>query len=1466
MKRFLLFAMMCVCASIGAWAQSTYRFGTNNTGKVTISADGKSAVIHCDPDHSFNTAAEEVYAAMANVESVTFDASSVITGTDLTPLRDRMQNVKKLNLSGVKIGNTSNFYVGNFPALEELVMSGIESDGKPIEIAHNYALKKVVVTPVDDTNVTFNTNSSLKGIIKNENVTTTATFQWEGNYSTFSTIEPVNYTAPAAYVHGKTALKITGTMSEDEVANLDVLADASGEIRLLDMSEVTLSGTVSDYEFPFAGNKNLVSVILPKGLPDAKAEWFAGCTNLYSAITYDAGVTEIKAYINKPGSLRNTMMDFGNEDAYEQYGWQQTSSALGTQSLSEGNAATDLASTITKVKISGKFNNNDIGAYNAHYDENGHIAFDYDNVVYYNDLTAATGGAQGSGALHRTNGSNITTLDLTDAIPEIPTDLRLAAHAGNFKNLTTLRLPTDASVTEIPRDFLNASDLVNIKTLCIPANFEVIGARAFSALHQLRHVYTTGTDETVVYDNGAVTNAIVDSKGDLTETTFYGEDVVGKTVLYGTITLSSNVKMIESYAFSVQENIKDVYVLAQTAPECHVDAFSTVAYVANDAYDTGDVVKRGIITRSAYRNGMTKNDAGEITQPVKWMAMLHYPRECTTPDIQRYTDVTREYSVATGMRDGKGGIIYFPNQSEYYRAFLQGTFGYVWNAWDPARSTDGNNAVSSPALSKTKGHSQEGGQAAANQAYSGNSNTEVDKTDRAFYDVTLGDDNTSTLTKPEGLKNYWDTEWQGIQLYPKAAVFQSEYAYVADENGIYVKDATNGEFRSYNGAADDKLPRYSRVQAQAVDDDGNLEYDPCSEGNLVQDYSFVANNTDGEYVHDIEINPNQDRGQYVQNYEIYEDPDGDLYHPFALTSAPSDIWNGSYNPEDYYYPSGYDYRENAEKGTWRYYWSQWTERETFLTWGPTEQQIAEYDALTPSVKVITGYTKCTSRQDVNNHSSELYTVGTGYATWSSDVTDFIAGVNDTKYKKTYLEGYRKYDSSVDAADEPRYDVEDNGYRKYDAVLDADVTERFDKEYKEHVYRPFASTDEADEQRYCPRMEDAKIATTYNFANDYRGWHQFVLTAYAHNSKEEFVPYRSFITDCDWWTICEPFDLTKSEVNMLFGSGGLPYVSKLTHVIRDISNERITLMFSNNLMEYKETVAEGKVHGEISKTKGGVGDDDVVIHKGVPYLIRPNLSREDTRQFDIKKTELPDLYEKLMHEANMSGEEQKQIIYQGQYHVPAFVVNNDAKLENVESAEKTFTMGDGTKFNYSSGTIKYFGKNVAYDISSDFTYTFLGSFYKSVMPQYCYFLGWDKTLNGGKGGAAFWYNMVDDKTADEWNWNNGTGIIIPNWEKKSATERLIHSATESKDPARWIIHSLTGDDISKTQGAKKYSMDFGDNLPDDEEDGIVTGVNEVLSSETTRGHVYNLQGESVGDSLRGLSKGVYIVNGKKYVVK
>ena len=184
----------------------------------------------------------------------------------------------------------------------------------------------------------------------------------------------------------------------------------------------------------------------------------------------------------------------------------------------------------------------------------------------------------------------------------------------------------------------------------------------------------------------------------------------------------------------------------------------------------------------------------------------------------------------------------------------------------------------------------------------------------------------------------------------------------------------------------------------------------------------------------------------------------------------------------------------------------------------------------------------------------------------------------------------------------------------------------------------------------------------------------------------------------------------------------------------------------------------------------------------------------------------------------------------------------------------------------SAKLVYGGKEVEYKISSAFTYTFVGSLYNSLMPQYCYFLGWDST----KGKAAFWYSAVQDKSG--WNWNNETGIICPNFN----TDTKIHSATGFNDPARWTIAGANGtslqpDDIQMPSGAgaKSYTMDFGGTNffeIDDEDDGIVTEIEEVKAQGNGVLNVYSANGVYMGNSVEGLAKGLYIVNGQKYVVK
>jgi hypothetical protein len=113
------------------------------------------------------------------------------------------------------------------------------------------------------------------------------------------------------------------------------------------------------------------------------------------------------------------------------------------------------------------------------------------------------------------------------------------------------------------------------------------------------------------------------------------------------------------------------------------------------------------------------------------------------------------------------------------------------------------------------------------------------------------------------------------------------------------------------------------------------------------------------------------------------------------------------------------------------------------------------------------------------------------------------------------------------------------------------------------------------------------------------------------------------------------------------------------------------------------------------------------------------------------------------------------------------------------------------------------------------------------------------------------------------WANETGIICP------TNEAFTHQVTlaSGNDPAQWILNGLIPDDsfvAISGNSAKSYSMvfDAGDVFV---EDGDATAIKEV-AKEDAASKVYTVDGQYVGNSLNGLSKGLYVVNGKKYVVK
>lgn len=92
-------------------------------------------------------------------------------------------------------------------------------------------------------------------------------------------------------------------------------------------------------------------------------------------------------------------------------------------------------------------------------------------------------------------------------------------------------------------------------------------------------------------------------------------------------------------------------------------------------------------------------------------------------------------------------------------------------------------------------------------------------------------------------------------------------------------------------------------------------------------------------------------------------------------------------------------------------------------------------------------------------------------------------------------------------------------------------------------------------------------------------------------------------------------------------------------------------------------------------------------------------------------------------------------------------------------------------------------------------------------------------------------------------------------------------------------TIDGQVIEKTISEITFDGDnvvlhYADNSSDQADMSLVTlsfsytttGISQVEGiKKALQGKVYNLQGQFVGSSLQGLSKGVYIINGKKVII-
>ena len=1258
-----------------------------------------------------------------------------------------------------------------------------------------------------------------------------------------------------------TKVIVSGPVSTADLNHLSELASAV----TLDLDGCEASDDVSG--FTVASSVDFVS--LPGGLNREQVKAFGeantGIKSAYSAFPHlnkvdrstSENVDEFVCYVREGGSLRSCI-NATNDNAVEFVKNAKYLTIIGNAmplDYASGNPYIGIENTLTSD------NHVSVSATVSSSNNNTNVVFaGVGTKTLWSDVNAITFFEAG-----------IVSLDMRDmrlSGPNMEADLTLPMLGYKADKLKYVVLPIgDPNFKTLPAGCIG--NLQSMLSINIPSTVKVLKSGSLFGSAMLCHVWTDGTDADKRYDYGAVLSVAADG----TETKVYADDIVDQSPVYGTWTLPASLTYIETILTNA-EHVKDLYVMATKAPVCEVDAFGSRMYLANNGYTVPTDQK--IIDRDYYYN----NTSGA---PYAWTTMLHYPTGTVAPDLQRYTDPTREYTAATGLKDDKGNTIYLPTQNEWNRAYWQGTTGYVWKAWKTER--DENATIYIPGT-VSFGYSN-AMQSSANGAY--DASWDADSYLSSFYDVTDG----GSLTKPSTLENYYNVYWNesqyklnntgaGVKLYPEAET---------EGTGTYVDQPVyeNGQL-VYIVAEPQTEGTHVKETNYVENPEGPLvlNYYEDEGGSLVADIDYVAK-TDGSLVKDLSYDEDNTNGTLAKDYTMSEfegtpnSGDTYYYHPYTVYN-----WNKDPRPTLYYLKQEYGRVTNG--GTFTHVKTSWGSYETLETvrgWEWTEEQIAAAE-----------HYNLVEKYEIWNNSPQgvtTYELSEDFKEWTSNVS----GV--TIYTKTYNTpvAYHTFDSSVDytlAADgttvyEPKYKETDNGYRNYDSTTDEGLT-RYELTYTgtfhtydasidgedvtlytlgdgyrtavtsseldealqhysiSYTYRAYNESTDAGETLYKVKTESVEVMNVTN-TNDYRGWHQFVLTSYSAFDKVPTIYEKMYTSDTDWWTICLPYDLTYSETMRYFSDGStVPVVSKLQYVKRDAENKQITLCFTKNLMKNKEDFTNGGslagVHGDLDdngvlKIQVGTAPaaDDVVLHAGVAYLIKPTLPASASHTQQIKWTE------EITGQALSAEEEADNALYS---KITAAQKNESNWGDLVKNAIYTVPAFDIV----SDGSLTVDG--VKCQKSADYTYSFVGSLFKSPMPTNCYFLGWDSTKNK----AAFWYNKYSDPS--DWNWGNMTGIICPN-----LTEGVsVTSAEGLRVAARWVLEGETVDDTMVGTSAKRMpAMLFEVDAP---EGSAVTGISEIQKSETEGKTIYNLNGVRVSGSQNSLAKGVYIVNGKKVVVK
>ena len=418
--------------------------------------------------------------------------------------------------------------------------------------------------------------------------------------------------------------------------------------------------------------------------------------------------------------------------------------------------------------------------------------------------------------------------------------------------------------------------------------------------------------------------------------------------------------------------------------------------------------------------------------------------------------------------------------------------------------------------------------------------------------------------------------------------------------------------------------------------------------------------------------------------------------------------------------------------------------------------------------------------------------------------------------------------------------------------------------------------------------------SYTF-DKYAGWHQIILSQATYVDPAETVDDEKIIReyeDAGWYTLCIPYSLTEDQVinwlgvpkstdkiiNKLDGEDvGNTYYMPDVRTLRSVTRKpgktnEVTFLLTNDLVNINSGTYQYwsindaspnlSDYGGCGATKDG---KKIVIRGGYPYIIKVYKRKGETiknlgkylmkRYADVFEDEVSCVYIDKCHE-NLNGDsETAKFAKPFEHHkVQAFL--------DVEGSERGYTK-------------HHDGKN--------YYYTFIGQFWDQPLPRYAFYMVNNDTEN------MRWYRYTSG--TKNYTWEQYKCIIMATQEVDDTAQHPNSGKYRDNDHSRYPevtgydskkaeifketlkIEFLNGRDDALFSGDNmaKYAFAFDDNIQEFDADGNQTnaimkldGVD--LQTTSTNGKVFNAAGQYVGNSVDGLGKGLYIVNGKKIVIQ